>query len=185
MTEISHEDSLHTYFISDTHFDHSNIIKYCDRPFSTVEYMNNTILHNWNNTIKDNDTVYFLGDLTHRKNSRNSTWWIHQLRGKIIWLKGNHDKLQALETVNVEKIGYSEIVRCDGYEFLLVHRGVEAPTDIWIIHGHNHNNRPHIEPEIRWINVSVEVIQYTPISLAEIIIELKIDEDIKKEAIKL
>lgn len=31
------------YFIADTHFFHENIILACDRPFSNVEEMNNTI----------------------------------------------------------------------------------------------------------------------------------------------
>ena len=48
------------FLISDLHLDHYNIIKYCNRPFSSVREMNYLIVNNWNTTVKDNDIVYFL-----------------------------------------------------------------------------------------------------------------------------
>ena len=46
------------YFISDTHFCHSNIIKYCDRPFKDAKEMNETIINNCNNLVNNEDIVY-------------------------------------------------------------------------------------------------------------------------------
>ena len=44
------------YVTSDTHFNHKNIIEYCNRPYSSVEEMNKAIIDNWNSVVKDEDT---------------------------------------------------------------------------------------------------------------------------------
>ena len=53
---------LNIWFTADFHLGHKNIIRYCNRPFDTVEEMNRTILDRLNNLVKANDILYFLGD---------------------------------------------------------------------------------------------------------------------------
>ncbi|HFR3503834.1 TPA: hydrolase, partial [Streptococcus suis] len=70
------------YFIADNHFFHENIILSRDRPFSNVEEMNNTMITNWNNRIKNNDDVYILGDMFFRADIKEINNTLKQLKGK-------------------------------------------------------------------------------------------------------
>lgn len=48
------------YFISDLHLGHRNILKLCNRPFSSIEEMDEIIIDNWNNKVHRDDTVYIM-----------------------------------------------------------------------------------------------------------------------------
>ena len=52
------------WFTSDLHFGHKNVITYCDRPWATVEEMNEALIKIWNDTVHPKDTVYCLGDFS-------------------------------------------------------------------------------------------------------------------------
>ena len=78
------------FVISDTHLNHTNIIKYCNRPFSSVEEMNKAIIDNWNNTVGPDDYVYMLGDFC-LGGVETVKELCSQLNGHKILIKGNHD----------------------------------------------------------------------------------------------
>ena len=74
-----------TYFTADQHFGHFNIIRLCQRPFASLEEMDEVMLAKWNAKVKDSDRVFILGDLFFRaqefvgRNPLNSvvfTWGI-------------------------------------------------------------------------------------------------------------
>ena len=50
-----------TYFTSDQHFGHFNIIRLCQRPFESVEEMDEVMLAKWNAKVNDSDRVFILG----------------------------------------------------------------------------------------------------------------------------
>ena len=164
------EATTHTkiFVTSDQHFDHENIIKYCNRPFRSVEEMNNTLLNNWNSSVSNDDTVYFLGDLAFGRGSRSTNYWLKQLKGKIIFIKGSHDKSKNIEFLQYIKFQYGK------YLFFLTHDPAHAPKNWhgWIIHGHYHNHKPEysfINKEKRTVNVCVELTNYKPVDINDII----------------
>lgn len=82
------------FFTSDTHFFHEKIIGFANRPFASVEEMNETLIRNWNETVPEDGIVFHLGDFCF---GGNAEWWsvIPRLNGKIILIMGNHDMRNA------------------------------------------------------------------------------------------
>lgn len=80
-----------TFFTSDSHFGHKNIIKFCDRPYTSVEEMNEAMIEQWNSTVAHkSDTVFHCGDFSFA-NANDSTNILRRLRGQIHLMWGNHD----------------------------------------------------------------------------------------------
>ena len=76
---------------ADTHFNHSNIIEFCDRPFRDVEEMNETLIVNWNSKVGENDTVYHVGDFGYGELGGI----LNRLNGEIIYIQSqewSHEK---------------------------------------------------------------------------------------------
>ena len=160
-----------SFVISDTHLGHYNIIGYCDRPFETLEEMNETLIQNWNDAIKNNDTVYFLGDLAFGK-AHTTDYWLDQLNGNILCFRGNHDTSPNIEFINSAKITLG------GMNFYMTHdpMTVDYGWKGWILHGHHHNNHPYDYPYIHYenktINVSVELTDYKPINVRDLLLDI-------------
>lgn len=158
-----------TFITSDLHLDHTNIIKYCNRPFLNIEEMNKTIVDNWNNTISNKDIVFFLGDLAYGRKSRSTDYWLKQLNGKIIFIKGNHDKSDKI------KFHETYILKFREYKFFLSHDPEQVPKDWdgWVIFGHHHNNNleqyPFIDKKKKQINISTELTKFRPILIDDLI----------------
>ena len=51
------------FFTADLHLGHANIIGFCDRPFASVEAMNDALLANWADTVGEDDEIWVLGDV--------------------------------------------------------------------------------------------------------------------------
>jgi len=171
------------FFIGDTHFDHTNIIRYCKRPFSCIGDMNRQLVKNWNQTVDEQDTVYHLGDWAFGSAHRPAVYWTKRVHGHITPIIGGHDSRRY-------DIGYKDSVHLNSgkYKFLLIHDPADKPADWdgWIIHGHVHNNNmrkyPFINGREKTINVSADLINYCPVSLSTLL-ALEIDSIIRMDTI--
>ena len=101
------------FFTSDTHFGHENIIRLSHRPFDSLDEMHNTIITNWNKTVKhDDDIVYVLGDFTSEGGTGVGLELARQLRGRKRLVEGNHDKCWMGKSTGVKdrlRFGYDDV----------------------------------------------------------------------------
>lgn len=159
------------YISSDHHFDHSNIIEYTDRPFESVEEMNTELLNNWNKTVDETDTVLYLGDLSLGTTGQQKEW-LNRLNGEFIFITGNHDEI-TMNTENCVPVFKSLEFEYSGIQFYATHYPEDIPNMRWLLHGHVHNNdpqeHPFYDPRNNKLNLSVEVTDYKPVSMEEVV----------------
>ena len=166
------------FFTSDRHLGHANIIKYCARPFRDIEHMNREIIRRWNERVKSEDIVYHIGDFCF-KNSKGgklgegqplpSSYWLKQLNGYIIFIKGNHDKNNSTKTITERLvIGYAN------RRINLVHDPDKADFNYPInFTGHVHEkwNIRRFEKGFKYtdcINVGVDAWNFYPVTFDEL-----------------
>lgn len=173
------------FVISDQHFGHENILKFTStdgsqvRPgFSNVLQMNNYMIWQHNLVVSPEDKVYFLGDVAFNKKVFHEV--MPRLNGKKSLILGNHDHFNMDDYYKYFDNIYSAryIKYSDTLRFVLCHYPMHPeanyPNYPICIHGHIHekdivNTDPFGgEKDNMYVNVSVEKINYTPISLDEI-----------------
>lgn len=166
------------WFISDTHFGHSNILKFkrADgspvRDFKSCYEMDELMVKNWNSVVGSNDYVYHLGDVTFRYDGYFNNI-MSRLNGKKRLIVGNHDKLMNpnlfrwFDKVEIWK-GFKE------HDFTISHFKLRLDSlrdGTFCVHGHTHQN---IDPDPHYINVCVETRLYSPVHLDSILAEIKL-----------
>jgi len=169
------------FFTSDTHFFHRNIIKYCDRPFKTMEEMNETLVRNWNKVVPKDGVVFHAGDFSMGAKGRNLGILLGRLNGKIHLTIGNHENditkgskyISRFETIHDisdiyvkdEEISYGKqhLIICH-YPMLAwdaSHRGS------WQLFGHVHgglSNKGHMITKPTQLDIGVDCHDFSPIS---------------------
>lgn len=168
------------WVISDTHWGHENIIKFCNRPFSNLTEMNEAMVENWNRVVKPQDKVYHLGDVYFGKRGQG---YLKRLNGHKRLVIGNHDEGTDPEILdNFDKISAWRMF--PEFGLLLTHvpvyagafgedhaEGRRSKYSI-NVHGHLHLNTVKDQwgknDDKRYRCVSVEHINYTPINIEEL-----------------
>lgn len=176
MTTPSLQSNL--WFTSDQHFHHKNIIEYCQRPFSTVEEMNATLIELYRQCVNPWDTVFFLGDVFFGSKVEAEKI-ISQLPGEKHLIRGNHDRWSDSF---YKKLGFTTVQEyLDLYDernnlgILLTH----APTKIGeppnSIHEVNFCGHVHEKWRVqgKHYNVGVDQHNFAPVELTEAILRWK------------
>ena len=171
------------YFIADTHFGHKNIIEYENRHFDNVDEMDNYMIEQWNEVVNNDDIVYHLGDFALCATKKYFDIF-NQLNGEKYLIRGNHD--QQSKHKLIDRMGFvevfDELIIDDKY--FLSHRPDFNVTKNYInIHGHKHGlnyKDSKSQKSNKHICVSVELIDYKPISIDKIRNELILKEGLKK-----
>lgn len=163
-----------TFFISDTHFGHENIIRYCNRPFSSAAEMNDVMVEKWNAVVKPNDVVYHLGDVYFKMHDQVILSLLRSLNGKKRLVVGNHDfankRMTGILLECFDKVKYWYRMPKEG--IILTHVPLhsqqisEAGQFDMNVHGHIHD---HDSPTDRHFNVSVERTDYAPMHIEDIL----------------
>ena len=134
------------WFTSDLHFGHSNIIKYCGRPYETVEEMNDGLILQWNSMVSEHDIIYHLGDfcLTHSEDKIVN--WVNQLKGNIRFITVNHDtRLRGIDSLWVKSY-FEKTFTVNGQKqkVVMFHFPIERwhgqQWGSWHLHGHCHGS---------------------------------------------
>jgi calcineurin-like phosphoesterase family protein len=162
------------WLISDTHLNHNNIIKYCNRPFSNPKEMNECIQSNWNETIKDGDIVYHLGDVymgAYPDENYSTERFLSSLKGRKRLILGNHDngKDQILQNT-FQKISIWRMFVEHGLMLthVPIHPGSFRHKCSVNVHGHTHDKDVLNEDgtkDDRYVNVCVDKTNFYPINI--------------------
>lgn len=157
------------WFTSDTHFNHRNIIQYSNRPYRTIEDMNEGLIESWNARVKPNDEIYHLGDFALGKSDTIEPL-LKRLNGCKYLIVGNHDGAATTRAQGWNRVRHYDEIRIGGQLIVLCHYAMrvwcKSHRGSWHLYGHSHGSLPDIGGKT--IDVGVDVQNYEPISFDEV-----------------
>lgn len=189
-------DPSNVWFTSDTHFGHENILRFCNRPFETIEKMNEELIRRWNETVPADGVVFHLGDFAFG-GAKEWNEIMSRLNGKIYLILGNHDMKQIRQgfMTRFEHVTQQMTVRIGGQPIILNHNPFltygGCYRNTWQLFGHIHSGPlsdqgkdltrlQNLFP--RQYDVGVDNNDFRPISFTEVkrIIEAQISSSLPR-----
>ncbi len=156
------------FFTSDTHFSHANIIKYCNRPYSSVTEMNEMLIKNWNDVVTPQDTIYHLGDFAFDNDPGK---FLVRLNGQKFLIKGNHDKRPVQVLPGWQQVSDYKEIKVEGQTIILFHYAMRVWNKhghgSWSLFGHSHGSLPDISTSMS-IDIGVDSHGYHPVSFEKL-----------------
>lgn len=160
-----------TFFSSDWHLGHKNIITYDKRPFDSVEEMNNTIIKNYNSVVGPDDDFFYLGDFCFDRHRAEE--FLSQLQGNLYFIRGNHDNHDMIKAYR--KFGYYfgdfAEVKVNGQSITLCHYAMKvwnkSHRGTWHLYGHSHHSLPD-DPHSLSFDIGVNGHNYYPLEFSQV-----------------
>lgn len=160
---------MKTFFTADLHLGHTNILRYANRPFKTIEEMDEAIIERWNKKIQPGDRVFLVGDFAFRNGLRYRA----RLNGRITLIRGNHDKPHRLRGVFEDVYDLFTFKEKD-FIIVLCHFALRvwdrSHFGAWHLFGHSHGKLPGLGKSF---DVGVDAHNFEPRSLDEIVAIMK------------
>lgn len=145
-----------TFFCSDHHFGHSNIIKYCNRPWADRDEMREGLIDKWNSVVGKGDRVYVLGDFSFYKKAEPTLDILRRLNGQKFLLAGNHDYSKYNwegHPYSFVWVRYQKHITVNDQKILMTHYPQRSwagnNRGTWGLHGHLHSANPYAEAQ-KW-----------------------------------
>lgn len=169
------------WFAGCTHFGHTNVIKFDNRPFNNIIEHDEQIIKNINSKVKDDDVIYFMGDFTFNRDISIVQKLINSINGKKYLIFGNHDQIieenHQLQRLFINCAYYDEIL-IDEQLCILSHypfsTWVRSNYNSWMIHSHIHGNKHEYYPNtLKIADVGIMNNNYFPFSYKDIEIKMK------------
>ena len=155
---------MYTWFTGCTHFNHHNIIKNTNRPFKNTDEMNETMIDNWNDRVGEKDTVYHHGDFGWHYGDLSLI--LKRLKGKIILIKGNHDKKFLNKHLHYFDSVHTLLdIKLFDQKITLCHYAMRvwncSHWNAWHLYSHSHGKLPS---EGKSYDVGVDNNSFSPVS---------------------
>ena len=135
------------FLTSDLHLGHENIIRFCDRPFTNANAMDEALVERWNAVVKDNDIVFVLGDIAFG-GAQLYDRYLPRLKGRKYLVYGNHDfkNMRDRYMRYFEQVALKMFISVDGQPIILNHEpllcfGGQLNNRTWHLFGHVHTNK--------------------------------------------
>lgn len=159
------------WMTGDWHLNHANIMKYCNRPFLSVDKMDHTIIENFFGTVNEKDTVYFLGDLIFGEFAGFFSKFGPMLKKmNAHFIIGNHDSHMGMAPITCfRSMKDINTININGQTIVLCHYAMRTWRNSchgsWQLFGHSHGT---LKPVGKQLDVGVDCWNFKPVSIDQI-----------------
>lgn len=152
------------FFTSDEHYGHEAVIKYNDRPFSSIEEMDSGLIKKYNEKVAPQDVTVHAGDFCWLNNKKDVyERYVSKLNGTHILLIGSHDHWLP------DSAKYIWRKRIEGNLIIVCHYCMLtwecSHYNSWQLFGHSHGR---LHREGKQYDIGVDNNDYYPVSFEEI-----------------